>query len=79
MEKTLAELSTHEFEDIVERAVDRRLEVWLTQLMDALLDSSGEDEATLNPQFAEALKESIDQANAGQGIGLHAFRAQLGR
>ncbi len=36
MDKTLAELSTGEFEALIERTIDRRLSVWLTQLLDAL-------------------------------------------
>ena len=34
MEKTLGALSAKEFEELVERTIDRRLEVWLTQLTD---------------------------------------------
>jgi hypothetical protein len=39
MERALAALSAEEFEQLVERTIDRRLEVWLTQLMDALIGS----------------------------------------
>ena len=47
MEKALEALSAEEFEQLVERTIDRRLEVWLTQLMDALLDSQTTDEDNL--------------------------------
>jgi hypothetical protein len=39
MERALETLSTEEFEELVERTIDRRFEVWLTQLMDALIGS----------------------------------------
>ena len=43
MERALETLSTGEFEKLVERTIDSRLEVWLTQLMDALLGSEEEE------------------------------------
>ena len=52
MEKTVAEMSSVEFEHLVERAVDRRLEVWLTQLMDALLGSEEGEGTKLKAEFA---------------------------
>lgn len=79
MEKTLVELSTAEFEEIVERTIDKRLQVWLTQLMDTLLNLPEEDEAKLQPDFAASLRRSIEQASSGEGIDLAAFRKQLGR
>jgi hypothetical protein len=47
MEKTLGELSTKEFEQLVERTIDRRFEVWLTQLADALTGLREEENAEL--------------------------------
>ena len=47
MERALAALSAEEFEELVERTIDRRLEVWLTQLLDALIDSQTTDEDNL--------------------------------
>ncbi len=47
MKRALAALSAEEFEQLVERTIDRRLEVWLTQLMDALIDSQTTNEDTL--------------------------------
>ncbi len=79
MEKTVADMSSAEFEDLVERAVDRRLEVWLTQLMDALLGSEEDEGVELKVEFAQALRQSTQQAQAGQGKNLRDFRAQIGR
>ena len=79
MEKTLVELSTEEFEEIIERTIDKRLQVWLTQLMDALLNLSEEEDAKLQPDFAASLRRSIEQARSGEGVDLKAFREQLGR
>ena len=78
MEKTVSEMSSDEFKQLVERAVDRRLEVWLTQLMDALLGAEAEDTAELEPGFAAGLKRSMTQAQAGDVVDLAAFRKQLG-
>jgi len=47
MERALGALSTEEFEQLVERTIDRRLKVWLTQLLDALIDSQTTDEDNL--------------------------------
>jgi hypothetical protein len=49
MERALEMLSTEEFEELVERTIDRRLEVWLTQLMDALIGSQTTGEDNLEP------------------------------
>jgi len=45
MERALETLSTGEFEKLIERTIDRRFEVWLTQLTDALIgwQTTGED------------------------------------
>ncbi|MFZ5821602.1 MAG: hypothetical protein ACOYYJ_17025 [Chloroflexota bacterium] len=65
MNKTLNQLSTNEFETLVERAVDRRLEVWMTQLMDALT-SIDEPAGEFRPEFAESLRKAIRQSRAGR-------------
>lgn len=80
MEGTLGTLSAEEFEGLVERTIDRRLEVWLTQLMDALIDSEEEEEsADLHPEFAASLRRSLEQARSGEGVDLQTFREQIGR
>ena len=73
MDKSLNQLSTEEFETLVERAVDRRLEVWMTQLMDALT-SIDEPASEFRPEFAKSLREAIKQYEAGEGIDLKSFR-----
>ena len=77
MNKTLSQLSTDEFETLVERAVDRRLEVWMTQLMDALT-SIDEPVSEFRPEFTKSLRESIKQYEAGEGTDLKSFRDHLG-
>lgn len=79
MERALGTLSTEEFEGLVERAVDRRLEVWLTQLMDALIGWEEEESAELRPEFAASLRRSLEQARSGEGVNLQTFREQIGR
>lgn len=78
MDRMLAELSTVEFERLIERTIDRRMEVWLTQLMDAFLESEDGDEVEIRPEFAAALHRSLSQAKANEGVSLAAFRTQLG-
>jgi hypothetical protein len=77
MEKSLGTLSAQEFEELVERTIDRRLEVWLTQLTDALIGMPEEEGDALRPEFAASLKRSLEQARSGEGIELNAFREQL--
>ena len=79
MDKTLAELSIREFEELIERTIDKRLEVWLTQLAHALSESRDKDEAQLRPDFAVALRRALEQARAGEGVDLKTFREQLTR
>ena len=66
MPKALEEMTEAELEALVHRTVDQRLNVWLTQLMDALTSSDEQDRATLSPEFAESLKRSLEQAEAGR-------------
>ena len=79
MEKALEALSAEEFEKLVERTIDRRFEVWLTQLMDALIGMQEEESAELRPEFAASLRRSLEQARSGEGIDLETFRAQIRR
>ncbi len=79
MEKTVVELPTKEIEELVERAVDRRLEVWLVQLVDTLMGLQEEESAELRPEFAASLRRALEQARSGEGIDLKTFRAQIGR
>ena len=76
MNKTVNQLSTNEFETLVERAVDKRLEVWMTQLMDALT-SIDEPASELRPEFAESLRKAIKQSQEGEGMDLKSFRDEI--
>lgn len=75
MEETL---SKQELKELVEQTIDRRLEVWLVQLTDALIGTS-EEGLPLQSEFAAALRRSLEQARSGEGIDLGTFREQLGR
>jgi len=77
MNKALDQLSANEFEILVERAVDRRLEVWMTQLMDALT-SIDEPAGELRPEFAASLRNAIKQSETGEGMDLQSFRKEIG-
>jgi len=79
MEKALEALSTKEFEELIEHTIDRRLEAWLTQLMDAFIGLQDEEDAELQPEFATSLRRALEQARSGEGIGLKIFRDQIGR
>lgn len=75
MEETI---SKQELEDLIEQTIDRRMEVWLVQLTDALIGTS-EEHLPLQHEFAASLRRSLEQARSGQGVDLHTFREQLGR
>jgi hypothetical protein len=75
----LAELSPEEFEALVERAVDRRLQVWLAEIVEVLVQPDDEDEAELRPEFAEALRRSIEEADRGEILDLESFEAKFER
>jgi hypothetical protein len=79
MERALETLSTEDFEELVERTIDRHLEVWLTQLMDALVGWQAEDNTELRAEFAVSLRRSVEQARLGEGVDLQTFREQIGR
>lgn len=79
MGTTLSELSVEQMEHLIERAVDRRLQVWLDQVLDALSALGEEETADLRPEFAESLWRSIAQAQRGEGVDLHTFRERIGR
>ena len=76
MNKTINQLSTNEFENLIERAVDKRLEVWMTQLMDALT-SIDEPAGELRPEFADSLRKAIRQSQADEGMDLKSFRDDI--
>ena len=77
--RTVDERTAEEFERLVERTIDGRLEVWLTQLADALVGLQEEESATLQPEFAAFLQRSLEQAHADKGTDLKTFRQQIGK
>jgi hypothetical protein len=77
MAKSLSELTAEEFEELVERTIDKRFEVWLTQLMDAFEGVSDENGDELRPEFAASLRRSLAQAKVGEGVDLGTFRHAL--
>jgi len=79
MSTALKDLSTEQVEQLIERTIDRRLQVWLEQVLDALAGLDDEDKAALRPDFAEALRRSRAQALAEEELDLKAFREQIGR
>lgn len=78
MEKTLVELSARELEELVERTIDRRINVWFTQLIDALTGMQEEEGAELRHEFAASLRRALEQTRLGEGIDLKTFRDQIG-
>lgn len=79
MSRTLAELTLEELEELVERAIDRRLTVWLTQLMDAFEGLGDENGDELCPGFVASLRRSPEQARSGEGTTLDLFRREPDR
>jgi hypothetical protein len=77
MAKSLGELTAEEFEELVERTIDKRFEVWLTQLMDAFEGVSDENGDEFRPEFAASLRRSLEQAKVGEGVDLGTFRHAL--
>jgi len=77
MATTLKDLSAEQVEQLIERTIDRRLQVWLEQVLDALTASDDEDDAKLRPEFAESLHRALAQATAGEGIDLKTFREKI--
>ncbi|MBX3002282.1 MAG: hypothetical protein KF893_27405 [Caldilineaceae bacterium] len=79
MDKTIASLSPAEFEKMVERTIDRRMQIWLTQILDAMSQMDEEENADFRPEFIESLRRSLYQADTNQGISLYELRKQLGQ
>jgi hypothetical protein len=79
MAKSLGELTAEEFEELVERTIDKRFEVWLTQLMDAFEGAGDENGDEFRTEFAASLRRSLAQARSGAGTSLGTFRSELGR
>ena len=78
MARTLSKLTAEEFEELVGRSIGKRFEVWLIQLTDAFEGVSDENGDELRPEFAASLRRALEQASAGEGVTLSAFRRELG-
>ncbi len=76
--RTLAELTLEEFEELVERTIGRRFEVWLTQLVDALGPLTDHDVDKFRPESAASLWRPLKQVRSGDGMALEEFRNALG-
>lgn len=66
-------------EKLIEQTVDRRLQIWLDQVLDALAAQDSESDDDFRPEFAEALRRSLAQADANEDTSLASFRKALGR
>jgi len=77
MDATIADLSPHELESLISNVIDRRMQVWLTQLLDAIGEQQDEDEGDMLPAFESSLRKAIQQAEEGDVLSLDEFLAQL--
>ncbi len=77
MNTTIAKLSPQDLEELIANTIDRRMQVWLTQLMDAVGSHQEEDQAKMLPDFEESLRRAINQAREGELTPLKDFRRQL--
>jgi len=76
--KTVGELRIEELQRIIEQTIDRRLSVWLIQLLDTLTTLEDEEGALLRPEFEESLRQALEEADSGDVLDLEAFRRQSG-
>lgn len=67
--RTVGDLSTDELQRIIEQSIDRRLSVWLTQILDALSALEDEEGAQLRPAFEESLRRALEHAENGDVVG----------
>jgi hypothetical protein len=76
LDTTIAELSPQDLEELIANAIDRRMQVWLTQLLDAV-GSNQEEQAEMLPEFENSLQRAINQALMEGLTPLDDFRRQL--
>ena len=79
MVRTLAELTVEEFQEVLERTIDKRFEVWLTQALDAFEGPSGESGNEFSTEFAASVRRSLEESRAAEGIVLKTLRNGLGQ
>lgn len=77
MNTTIADLSPQEFEALISETIDRRMQVWITQLLDAIGGDSENDHADLSDEFSAVLQIALDQAHAGNLTTLNDFRKEF--
>ena len=77
MDTTIADLSPHELESLITDVIDRRMNVWLKQLLDAIGERQDEDDAEMLPAFEASLQKAIQQADEGDVVSLDKFLEQL--
>jgi hypothetical protein len=77
LDATIADLSPHELENLITDVIDRRMNVWLTQLLDAIGERQEEDDAEMLPAFEASLRKAIQQADEGDVVSLDEFLTQL--
>lgn len=77
MSETIASMSPPEFESLMADIIDRRMAVWLTQLLDALGEHENENaDQIMRPEFSAGLEQSLQEATARQIVDLATFRKQ---
>ncbi len=77
LDATIADLSPHELESLITDVIDKRMHVWLTQLLDAIGERQEEDDAQMLPAFEASLRKAIQQADEGNVVSLDEFLTQL--
>ena len=77
MDATIADLSPRELETLITDVIDRRMHVWLTQLLDAIGEHQDENDEEMLPAFEASLRKAIQQANEGEVVSLDEFLEQL--
>lgn len=77
LDMTIADLSPLELESLITDVIDKRMNVWLTQLLDAIGERQEEDDAEMLPAFEASLRKAIQQADEGNVVSLDNFLEQL--
>jgi hypothetical protein len=77
LDTTIADLSPHDLEALISNVIDKRMQVWLTQFLDAVGEQQEEDDAEIDTEFEASLRRALQQAQSGQVVSLDEFRKQL--
>ncbi len=77
LDMTIADLSPLELESLITDVIDKRMNVWLTQLLDAIGERQEENDAEMLPAFEASLRKAIQQADEGNVVSLDNFLEQL--